>query len=171
MAGRKKTRKVGKIGVSKTDAPRVVQKDKKEKRHKGHKAGSRQHLAENNKNKEQSAGKLDPRIGSKKPIDLYKHKNKKPESMDAPKTRFFSPQEELDAIENDPRLDALLEKQETKRLTNEEQTYLDKTLARHRKLCDLLGIDLEQEDSKNDKESDPFSGLDAIKLDDYDDEK
>jgi ribosome assembly protein YihI (activator of Der GTPase) len=128
------------------------------------------------KNKESTAkGKQDPRVGSTKAIDLDKYKNKQVSKASAPrpaKKKYFSPQQELDAIEQDGRLEHLLEKQENNKLSTDEQAYLDMTLARHRQLCDLLGIALDDEDpsEQNQDELDPFARLDAIKLDDFKDD-
>jgi ribosome assembly protein YihI (activator of Der GTPase) len=95
---------------------------KREKKHRGHAAGSRANgggAARFCKKQQQ-----DPRIGSKTPIPLgvtdtpvtkqHKPKSEKP---------MLSPQAELDLLENDERLDALLERlEEGETLNAEEQS-------------------------------------------------
>lgn len=115
-------------------------KDKKPKKHSGHPAGSRHSLSKS-KSSPTPAIKKDPRIGSKKPIPLLTGESQKPIK------RYFSPMHELRAIEEDPRLDSLLtslERGET--LSAEESDYVETKLARHAELCDMLGIDPQQEE-------------------------
>jgi ribosome assembly protein YihI (activator of Der GTPase) len=170
MARVKKSRKVGKIGITKTESPRKPSKPQlgKSTKTSGNKAGTRQQVAVNDNGKGNNNQKLDARIGSKKSIDLGKYKHKPVTKVEAePKPRYETPQQELDAIEQDPRLEALLTKQEQKKLNSDEQTYLDKTLKRHKVLCDMLGID--SDDDVSEQEIDPFAQLDAIRLDDFKD--
>jgi ribosome assembly protein YihI (activator of Der GTPase) len=170
MARVKKSRKVGKIGITKTESPKKPSKPQlgKSTNTSGNKAGTRQQVANNDTSKGKSKDKQDPRIGSKKSIDLSKYKNTKQTLSETEvKTRTLSPQQELDAIEQDSRLEQLLEKQELSKLSSTEQAYLDKTLKRHKQLCEMLGIDTAEEES--DSDTDPFSQLDAIRLDDFKD--
>ncbi|MDR9892065.1 Der GTPase-activating protein YihI [Pseudenterobacter timonensis] len=131
---------------------------KRAKKHRGHAAGSRAtgggasgSSAQNNKNK-------DPRIGSKKPVPLgvtdtpvtkqHKPKSEKP---------MLSPQDELEMLENDERLDALLERlEEGETLTAEEQTWVDAKLDRIDELMQKLGLsyDDEEEEEEDDKQED-----------------
>ncbi|GBL06247.1 Der GTPase-activating protein YihI [Glaciecola sp. KUL10] len=161
--GRKKSRKVGLIGVRKTDAPRVKKEARKPKKTKGNVAGSRQTVAEQTTEQAQKQ-KRDPRIGSKKPIDLKRHLIKEaPKPVVKP--RFNTPRQELNAIEDDQKLQDLLDRQETKALTKAESDYVSTQLARHKVLCDLLGISIEE----NDDDNDPLDDFDAITIDDYKD--
>lgn len=161
--GRKKSRKVGLIGVRKTDAPRVKKEARKPKKTKGNVAGSRQTVAEQTTTQGQKQ-KRDPRIGSKKPIDLKRHLSKELPKATA-KPKFKTPRQELNAIEDDQKLQDLLDKQETKALTKTESDYVTAQLARHKVLCDLLGISLEE----NVEDNDPLDDFEAITIDDYKD--
>jgi hypothetical protein len=167
MARVKKSRKVGKIGVTKSETPKKAKKPQlsKSTNTAGNKAGTRQQVALNSGSNKGSKEIQDPRIGSKKAIDLNKYLHKSPAV--ATKSRYISPQQELDAIEQDPRLEQLLEKQEIKKLTLGEKEYVDKSLNRHKQLCKMLGIDMEEDESE--QNTDPFAQLDAITLDDFKD--
>jgi ribosome assembly protein YihI (activator of Der GTPase) len=173
---RKKSRKVGRIGIPKSNEPRTINTAERPKTKKGNKSGSRQQIAESilaSAKKE----KKDPRSGSKEPIDLSKytpgHEPQAKTKVEAEPIKYKTPQEELDAIEADTELEALLEKQDLGKLKASEQAYVDKVTARYRVLCELMGIDVdsfnEDDDIENEHEDDPFSKLDAIKLDDYKD--
>lgn len=170
---RKKSRKVGRIGIPKSNEPRPKKVEERPKAKKGNKSGSRQQMAESilaSAKKE----KKDPRSGSKQAIDLSKYaKGQKPqEKTKVPeKVVYKTPQEELNAIENDTELEALLEKQELGTIKASEQAYVDKVTARYRVLCELMGIDVDDYDQDAEKvfddEDDPFAKLDAIKMDDF----
>ena len=132
---------------------------KREKKHRGHAAGSRASgsgaSGSSAKNKQQN----DPRIGSKTPIPLgvtdtpvtkqHKPKSEKP---------MLSPQAELDMLENDERLDALLERlEEGETLNAEEQSWVDAKLDRIDELMQKLGLsydDDEEEDEEEEKKED-----------------
>ena len=160
MASRKKSRKGGPIGVAKSTIPVKRQPSERVRKHKGNKPGSRFNT-EVTKEKAASKSPQDPRVGSKTPIDLFRHKQT---SVSTPSKKYHSPKQELDAIENDARLQRLLDKQENKTLTKLEQDYVNNQLNRHAVLCDLLGISIEDEQAE---ESDPLDSLNAISMDDY----
>lgn len=62
--------------------------------------------------------------------------------------------EELDALENNERLDTLLDQLENGgKLTAEEQTWLDATLDRIEVLMEKLGINLDEESEEQDQEA------------------
>lgn len=176
MAKQKKSRKVGQIGVPKSNnqrdqgSKRLKTKHQKPKNRKGLKPGNRQHLAENDV-KTTAKQKSDTRIGSKKLVNLDKYKS--PDNVSSKtnspivKKRFHSPVEELEAIENNKTLESLLVKQEKTRLTPEEAQFVERLTSRYAELCEMLGIDTEESESEED--IDPFANLDAIKLDDYKD--
>lgn len=176
MARKKKSRKVGLIGVRKPINDRnkgstrnnIEKKDQKPKNRKGLKPGNRQHLADNDTTKQKSQ-KTDPRIGSKTPINLAKYKDTT-SSQSVSKTvkkRYHSPLEELEAIENNKELEKLLSKQEHKQLTPAEAQFVENLTSRYAELCEMLGIDTE--DLENEENDDPFGQLEAIKLEDYKD--
>ncbi|WP_395339025.1 Der GTPase-activating protein YihI [Ningiella sp. W23] len=181
MAHSKKSRKVGKIGVSKSDKPMrkpraLDDQSHKSKKKSGNKAGTRQQLNDNASSSRQNKDKSDPRLGSTKAINLnkYKHSEKKPVKS---ATKYVSPKQELDALESSPELEILLEKQENGKLDEQESKRLHLMIARHKELCDMLGIEADdvRDDSdttknvQSDDDVDPFAQLDAIKLDDFKD--
>jgi ribosome assembly protein YihI (activator of Der GTPase) len=180
MAKSKKSRKVGKIGVSKLDASKSPKTSKKSQPHtsaksrkaSGNKSGTRQQLAEATQHKSKNQ-KQDSKIGSKKPIDINKYRNDNTQvtktNETAPtKPKYKTPQDELDAIENNETLAQLLEKQQSQALSSSDLAYVEKLTARHYELCEMLGIDTSESD-ENETEVDPFAQLDAIKLDDFKD--
>ncbi|MDT0584258.1 MULTISPECIES: Der GTPase-activating protein YihI [Alteromonadaceae] len=162
---KKKSRKVGQIGIPKSSIPIVRTPSDRVRKKKGNKPGTRNSVIET-KQEAASKEKKDSRIGSKEPIDLLRHKNPGIVKTTAPKIKYKTPQHELDAIEADDKLQSLLDKAENKALTKMEQSYVDTKLARHKTLCAMLGIDLEDE---SEEETDPLQGLDAISMDDFKD--
>lgn len=130
---------------------------KRQSKHSGHSAGSRATGGTQEKSGKGTAQPKDPRIGSKKPIALgvtdvapvkkqHKPKSEKP---------MLTPQAELDLLENDERLDALLERlEEGETLSAEEQTWVNDKLDRIDALMEELGIsyddDEEDEEDKGD---------------------
>lgn len=160
----KKSRKGGQIGTPKSTIPIVRTPSDRIRKKSGNKAGTRNSDVETAENARQNQ-KKDPRLGSKVPVDLLRHKktNNKPVEE---KVTYRTPKHELDAIEADDKLQKLLDKQETKSLTKLEQDYVNTKLARHLVLCDMLGINTEEE---IDEEDDPLAGLDAISIDDFKD--
>lgn len=125
---------------------------KREKKHRGNPAGNRQQESTNTKQGQNTAPK-DPRIGSKKPIPLIvgdkpKVEKKKPAAV-KPEPVRLSPEQELDLLENDTRLDELLARLENgEKLTAEEQAYTEKTLDRIDALMLELGIEFEDDDDE-----------------------
>ncbi|MCX0498891.1 Der GTPase-activating protein YihI [Erwinia billingiae] len=125
---------------------------KRDKKHRGNASGSRANPVTVNKKSGESAVSKDPRIGSKKPIALGPvtadaQPAKKVAKVAKPvedKKVLLSPEEELAKLENDERLDTLLdrlEKDET--LSAEDQAWLDQTLDRIDVLMEELGIALD----------------------------
>ncbi|MBJ9259905.1 Der GTPase-activating protein YihI [Citrobacter amalonaticus] len=131
---------------------------KRQKKHRGHAAGSRAtggDAVSGGKNKNQQK---DPRIGSKTPVPLgvtekvtkqHKPKSEKP---------MLSPQAELDLLETDERLDALLERLEAgETLSAEDQSWVDAKLDRIDELMQKLGLsydDDEEEEEEDEKQED-----------------
>ena len=173
MGSRKKSRKVGLIGVRKDPdfkPSAKVNTKKQSKKHKGKPAGSR-HNVESNKSStgSTSADKVDKRLGSKKPIKLIVEQDSalKLAPKSQPKVRFKSPKEELAAIEADERLTDLLNRLDNgETLSFKQKDYIEKHMARHHVLCELLGIDVDLDDDDNE---DPWTNIDSISLDDYKD--
>ncbi|AXF78892.1 Der GTPase-activating protein YihI [Erwinia tracheiphila] len=131
---------------------------KREKRQRGNTSGSRTNPAAAEKKSSQVAKEKDPRIGSKKPI--YLGKDVQPVKKMAKSTRpevekkvaHLTPEEELAALENDERLDALLDRLENgETLKAEDQAWVDQTLDRIDVLMEKLGIALD--DNVDDEEA------------------
>ncbi len=169
MARQKKTRKVGKIGISKTPSNVRKPTEKRVKKHLGKPAGSRNNEALTVKQDPKKVNK-DPRHGSKKPVSLIA--DKKEYKSASKKVKYFSPTQELTAIEQDPRFATLLDKIELgKKIAKEDQHYVDQTLARHKVLCDMLGLTDEPEKSKksSEQQTDLYSQFEAIDINDFKD--
>lgn len=140
MAASKKSRKVGRIGVRKDPDYQHTTGPLKKKIGKGHKPGSRHNVEQNTKGTAsgKKGGVNDPRHGSKKPVPLVlTHK-----AVTASERRkFATPAEELAFIEADQRLSKLLDLADADQpLSSDDRAYLEQKLARHRLLCDLIGI-------------------------------
>jgi len=136
---------------------------KREKKHRGHAAGSRANGGDASGSSAKNKQQKDPRIGSKTPVPLgvtdapvtkqHKPKSEKP---------MLSPQAELDMLENDERLDALLERlEEGEALTAEEQAWVDAKLDRIDELMQKLGLsyDDEEEDEEEDEKQEDMMRL------------
>ncbi|WP_436859308.1 Der GTPase-activating protein YihI [Citrobacter tructae] len=131
---------------------------KRQKKHRGHAAGSRATGGDAATGAKNQSKQKDPRIGSKTPIPLgvtekvtkqHKPKSEKP---------MLSPQAELDLLETDERLDALLERLEAgETLSAEEQSWVDAKLDRIDELMQKLGLsydDDEEEEEEDEKQED-----------------
>ncbi|MFJ3459292.1 Der GTPase-activating protein YihI [Scandinavium goeteborgense] len=127
---------------------------KRTKKHRGHAAGSRASGGEASTGGKKQGQQKDPRIGSKTPIQLgaverpvtrqQKPKSEKP---------MLSPQAELDLLENDERLDALLERLEKgEALSAEEQTWVDAKLDRIDALMQELGLSYDDDEDEEEDE-------------------
>jgi ribosome assembly protein YihI (activator of Der GTPase) len=138
----------------------VREQEKRIRKPKGKPAGSRHNDVSAKKENNHGKSAKDPRIGSKKPVQLIADsKTKKAE----PKKRYATPQKELEAIEADQKLMDLLDRQDNdETLTYEERDYVNTKLDRHKVLCDLLGI---SEDSEND--DDPLAQVKPISPNDF----
>ena len=127
---------------------------KRDKKHRGHAPGSRASGSDgasgSNKQKQQN----DPRIGSKKPIargvtDAPVVKQQKPKS----EKPMLSPQAELEQLETDERLDALLERlEEGGKLNAEEQSWVDAKLDRIDELMQQLGLSYDDDEEEEEEE-------------------
>ena len=144
---------------SREDLNNEARERKREKKHRGHASGSRANPVQSQNNKQGGAKAKDPRIGSKKPIPLLAEGEavKKPVAKPAaqPKKAPLSPAEELEMLENDPRLDGLLDRLESgDALSGEEQAWLDETLDRIDILMEELGIKLDDDADDEQAEED-----------------
>ncbi len=169
MPRQKKSRKVGKIGVVKNSSNVRKQTEKRVKKPLGKPAGSRNNEVMMSSPAKESKVNQDPRHGSKKPISLTVEQAPKKTAV---QKKYFSPKQELAAIEKDTRLSTLLDKIDSgQALSREDQNYFDRTLARHKELCDLLGLhdDTSEEKSSSTQSDDLYSELDAIDINDFKD--
>jgi hypothetical protein len=170
MARVKKSRKSGLIGTPKESSESRGKKKPatapKHKRKSGNAAGTRQNLDIEPGQSTTHHSIRDKRLGSKKPISLIAEKSNK-KSSSVPRRQFATPEQELNVLEADQRFNRLLDQlEDEQKLSNEDQIWLDQQLARHKVLCDLLGITDQPDDTPED---DPFSQVDAIHLDDFKD--
>ncbi|MGY6031790.1 Der GTPase-activating protein YihI [Phytobacter sp. AG2a] len=127
---------------------------KRDKKHRGNAAGSRASGASESSGSGKRSQQNDPRIGSKKPIplgvtDAPVKKQQKPKS----EKPMLSPQAELDSLETDERLDALLERlEEGESLSAEEQSWVNAKLDRIDELMQQLGLSYDDEDDEEEEE-------------------
>lgn len=147
---------------SRDDINHEARDRKRDKKHRGHASGSRANPAASESNGGSQANNVkDPRIGSKKPVALIadgKTAAVKPKkSAEKPATEKkvrLTPEEELAKLENDERLDALLDRLENgETLSAEDQGWLDASLDRIDELMEQLGIvmdDAEDEQAEED---------------------
>lgn len=153
----KKSRKIGTIGVPKTqnnsrgNAPKKASKAKK-----GKKAGNRNNFETTSAQPSNGKGNqiFESRHGSKKPVQLIKA---------ADKPKFKHPKDELKFIEADTRLEKLLNFIDSgKAISAIEQMYVDSQLKRHAELCGLLGIDTEEHEVAVDNSDEDLDLLDKL---------
>lgn len=121
---------------------------KRAKKRSGHAPGSRTQVASANQRNHAGGQPRDPRIGSKVPVALVIDEQVKGQPQPKAKEKpALSAEEELSRLENDQRLDALLDRMEQgESLSEEERLYIDQTLARIDTLMKQLGIELGDED-------------------------
>ncbi|MEH0832935.1 Der GTPase-activating protein YihI [Pectobacterium cacticida] len=145
---------------------REARERKKEKKRRGNAAGSR---AQDKSSTDKLSGQRnigDPRIGSKKPIplgvgEIVKSKKKPSTSVEnvVVVKPTMSPEEELEMLENDARLDALLDRLEGgETLSAKDQLWVDETLDRIDALMEELGIEL-----GDDEQDEPEDMLQLLK--------
>lgn len=165
----KKTRKTGPLAAAKKTQPewekptRAKVPEKASHKTKGRKPGSRFNISSAKGQPSASGGKgiEDPRVGSKKPIQLITPSQLAEEA--APKPAQFDRKAalaELASIENDERLQALLDRADDgEDLTASEARYVDERTERFAQLAEQLGIELDDSDDDLDFDDD-FEGDD-----------
>ncbi|CDG19526.1 MULTISPECIES: Der GTPase-activating protein YihI [Xenorhabdus] len=142
------------------DAEGRERKRQKKRRGNGNATGSRQSGNDSNKKRSVAKQEKDPRIGSKVSVPLIvgeKATAVKPAVKPAAEQQKprLSPQEELAMLENDERLDDLLARLEQgEKLSQEDNDYVDNMLDRIDTLMEKLGINLEEEDSEEERQED-----------------
>ena len=116
---------------------------KRAAKRKGLKAGSRQQVEQVGKKSGTKQAK-DPRIGSRKPVVLIvEEKSSKPVAPKQVKEKklVMTPEQELASIENDDRLNDLLDRLDAgETLEATEQAWVDQRVDRYQELMDELGI-------------------------------
>jgi len=153
MSAKQPTRKpTGKRKESDVSAQEGRERKRAAKR-KGLKAGSRQQV-EQPKSKSGNSQSKDPRIGSRKPVVLVvDDKQKKPAAPKAVKEKklVMTPEQELASIENDDRLNDLLDRLDAgETLEAAEQAWVDQRVDRYQELMDELGI-IDNDDDEDDE--------------------
>lgn len=186
MSRKKKTRNPGSIFIKPTAADKdseVNKKDRKPKKFKGNAPGTKQLEGAQKKRSQPSAKvKKDPRIGSKKPILLVKESAEKTENKVTPNNNKVpdiakvkvinsgpSIAEQISAIENDEKLQAILDKQEDgDLLTEAEVSYYNEMMDKHEELADQLDdepeSDVEAVNQESLSEDDLWDKLDGSDL-------
>lgn len=151
----KKNRAPGHTGARKS-SQESIQESKARKRkakRKGLPPGSR-HNIEDSAGQQGKGPAKDPRLGSKKPIPLVVESKKtksaaadkaseiaKVTPVDNIESELLTPQQELEQLESNERLNALLDNVDAgKPLGKADAAWLDKTLARHQQLLEQLGL-------------------------------
>ncbi|MGL4794674.1 MAG: Der GTPase-activating protein YihI [Aeromonas jandaei] len=154
MSAKQPNRKpAGKRKESEASAQEGRERKRAAKR-KGLKAGSRQQVEQQ---KGKSAGKQakDPRIGSRKPVALIvEEKGTKSTVSKAVKEKklVMTPEQELASIENDDRLNDLLDRLDAGEILEAaEQAWVDQRVDRYQELMDELGIIDNDDDEETDE--------------------
>ncbi|MDN7125418.1 Der GTPase-activating protein YihI [Pseudidiomarina terrestris] len=156
MTRKKKTRKTGPLAAAKTPKADVQRKAHEASKHKGkgQKPGSRFNVAQDKaRHSGSTAPATDPRLGSKKPIQLVNSQAPTPVST-TPSFDSAAAHAELQALEQDTKLQSLLERMEQgEDLTVAEEAYVDERTERFEQLAEQLGIALDDdEDWEDDNE-------------------
>ncbi|RYV03927.1 GTPase-activating protein [Shewanella sp. OPT22] len=147
MARSKKTRKVNENAPK--HAPRTKKADRQvigKKRNNGKKPGSRQNESQLKSDSRVAGTPKDPRHGSKKAISLTVEAPKKVASSPKPKQPKIDDQQRLLQLEEDPRLNQLLDQLEEGRvLAAEDEKWLNTQLDEMERLMDKLGLTAEDD--------------------------
>ncbi|NGN99685.1 GTPase-activating protein [Grimontia sp. S25] len=151
MTRKKKARKVGSEGPAQYSEKSLTKEDiaalarKRKNKRKGLKSGSR-HSEGKIAQQRQAQAQRDPRLGSKKPIQLVVEAKPHPKSAEAKKARRLSAEQELEMLENDAQLNVLLDRIENgDSLGAGLQQYVDEKLDRIEVLMKQLGLFEEDE--------------------------
>ena len=163
MTRKKKSRKVGsggngsfRLSKEKLAELRAV-KEQRVKKQTGNKAGMRNSQEKHVEPELNTKQRKDHRLGSKKPISLVPEQDivQEPEFQRhfTPSVALrkvvepeLTPEQELDQLENDVKLISLLERQNAgETLLGKDAKYLNAKVTRHQALCELLGIDDDDE--------------------------
>ncbi|WP_076943909.1 Der GTPase-activating protein YihI [Serratia oryzae] len=137
---------------SRVELDQEARERKRLKKRRGHASGSRTQVESANQKNKAAEQPKDPRIGSKVPVALVVDAKAKAKPQPKPKAAAkprLTPEEELAKLENDERLDALLDRlDDGDTLNAEDQAYVEQTLDRIDALMEQLGIELGDEDDE-----------------------
>ncbi len=185
MTRSKKTRKVkldSRAPKPKLDKASLALLDKKTKKKTGKASGNKQQEAiKPSSTRTANKGVKDPRLGSKKPIDLGKPlptKQKpvaKKQTAGIAKVKLLdkapSQSERLAAIEQDSELLAIIAKQEMgEPLSEQEVNYFNELMEEHSKISEDLGVedDVESSTEAELSEDELWNKLDSTSFTDFD---
>lgn len=164
------------------ESAHAARQRKRDNKRKGLKAGSRQAVEQETSGIKSGSGSKDPRVGSRKPVALVVEPAKKPVVAKPAKVAKTAEQiaeqqakqlqlkleQELAAIENDERLNLLLDRlDDGLSVSADDEAWLDTRLARHQELLVALGMD----DDDDDEGAEPASPDDLLQRfinDDFD---
>ncbi|GAB3214776.1 Der GTPase-activating protein YihI [Pseudaeromonas pectinilytica] len=164
------------------ESAHAARQRKRDNKRKGLKAGSRQAVEQETSGIKSGSGSKDPRVGSRKPVALVVEPAKKPVAAKTAKAVKTAEQiaeqqakqlqlkleQELAAIENDERLNLLLDRlDDGLSVSADDEAWLDARLARHQELLVALGMD----DDDDDDVAEPASPDDLLQRfinDDFD---
>ncbi len=164
------------------ESAHAARQRKRDNKRKGLKAGSRQAVEQQTSGIKSGSGSKDPRVGSRKPVALVVEPAKKPVAAKPAKAVKTAEQiaeqqakqlqlkleQELAAIENDERLNLLLDRlDDGLSVSADDEAWLDARLARHQELLVALGMD----DDDDDDVAEPASPDDLLQRfinDDFD---
>lgn len=176
MTRQKKSRNTGNNGQRHLPASEIRKvrehKDETKKKGSGLKSGNRNSMqqAKNQPASTQGGNKKDPRLGSKKPIELTANSSIAALNTAAPvaqapkaqlkpaKAQTLSPEQELATIEADERLQQLLERVEKDEiLTGKDAKYFNSKTARLTELLTQLGLADEDDSEEQTQDDDPLA--------------
>ena len=176
MSRKKKSRKIPSNGPVRLSQDKLKEmralKEQRVKKTKGAKPGSRNAPdALSNDTQKASSATKDKRVGSKKAVPLVApaaepkiemKRNLKPVAeLKKAVEPELTPEQELEALENDERLLKLVERHEQGEiLTGKDAKYFNSRIARHQVLCKLLGIEDEEEFEDDFSDEDSNSDFD-----------
>ena len=153
MTRKKKTRKTGPLAAPKKAKEELKRSAPEPSKHKGKgkKPGSRFNVATTKASatSKGSQSSADPRFGSKKPIQLVNANTPTDATTAKPSFNRAAAEAELQALENDPRLQQLLNAiEEGEDLSAADEAYVDERTERFEQLAKQLGLSLDEDDDE-----------------------
>ncbi|MTD37482.1 GTPase-activating protein [Erwinia sp. CPCC 100877] len=120
---------------------------KRQKKHRGLSSGSRNSESRQANSGNGGKNRPDPRLGSKKPVALGVSASAAPKAEKMPVRPQLSPAEELEKLETDPKLDALLDRIESgEAIDKKDRDWVNARLDRINELMQQLGLSFDEED-------------------------